>query len=305
VGHGHSHGTANPAAPASAAYRRRLLGVLGILAAIAVLEIVVGFISGSLALLSDAGHVAVDVLGVAMTLAAVHTAATGFRGGHRTFGLYRIEVLSTLANALLLGGVAIWVLYEAINRFLHPQAVAGWAMIVAATIGLLGNVWAVLLLRGGAQEALSIKGASMEVLADTVASVGAIIAGIVTVTTGWQYADPIVAAAVAVLIVPRAVALGRAAIRVLLEVAPRDMDLDQVQADLCDISGVTGVHDLHVWTVTSGMDSATAHLSVRAGTATASVLERARATLAEHGIAHATVQIETVGETGNCNDVTW
>ena len=305
MGHGHSHATVNPAAPASAAHRGRLLGVLAILAGVAVLEIVVGLTSGSLALLSDAGHVGVDVLGVAMTLAAVHAAATGTRGGHRTFGLYRIEVLSTLANALVLGGVAIWVLYEAIRRFQHPQQVAGWAMIVAATIGLLGNVWAFTLLRDGAQEALSVKGASMEVLADTIASVGAIIAGVVTVSTDWQYADPLVAAAVAVLILPRAVALGRAAVRVLLEIAPRNVDLDRVRTDLTDIAGVIDVHDLHVWTVTSGMESATAHLSVASGTAAAPVLDRARATLAGHGIAHATVQIETVGETGNCGDVTW
>ncbi len=268
------------------------------------MEIIVGFASGSLALLSDAGHVAVDMLGIGMTLAAVQAAATGTRSGHRTFGLYRIEVLSTLANALLLAAVAGWVFYEAVGRFRHPHQVTGWPMIIAAAAGLAGNVGALALLRRGASEALSIRGASMEVLADSIASIGAIIAGAVIVTTGWQHADPIVAAAVAVLIVPRAVTLGRAALRVLLEMAPRDVDLERVQSDLGGISGVVGVHDLHVWTVTSGMESATAHLSVAAGTATAPVLERARATLSEHGIGHATVQIETVGErAGNCGDV--
>jgi cobalt-zinc-cadmium efflux system protein len=303
--HGHSHGALTPGRPASAGYRRRLVAVLCILAAIAILEIVVGFASGSLALLSDAGHVAVDVFGVAMTLAAVHAAASGTRRAHRTFGLYRIEVLSTLANALLLGGVAIWVLYEAIGRFQEPPHVAGPAMIIAASIGLIGNIGAFLLLRRGAAEALSIKGASMEVLADTIASVGAIIAGVVLTTTGWRYADPIVAAAVALMILPRAFALGRAAVRVLLEMAPRDIDMPKVEAQLKDISGVIDVHDLHIWTVTSGMESATAHLSVADDRAASAVLVKARECLKTHGIAHATVQIEAAGNPGCCEDATW
>src|SRR5215475_13142448 len=135
--HGHAHGVLTPGRPASAAYRRRLVVVLCILASIAILEVTVGFASGSLALLSDAGHVGVDVFGLAMTLAAVHAAATASRRGRRTYGLYRVEVLSTLANALLLGVVAIWVLYEAIQRFSQPPHVAGAAMIIAASIGLL------------------------------------------------------------------------------------------------------------------------------------------------------------------------
>lgn len=300
MGHNHSHGP--PAVPASAAHRRRLVGVLAILAAIAILEIAVGFTSGSLALLSDAGHVAVDVLGIAMTLAAVQAAAIGARRGHRTFGLYRVEVLSTLANALLLGGVAAWVLYEAIGRLTNPPPVAANAMILAATAGLIGNIAAFALLRRGAREALSIRGASMEVLADTVASVGAIGAGVVTATTGWRYADPIVAAAVAILILPRAVALGRAAVRVLLEIAPRSVDLTAIRTDLGTVPGVLDVHDLHVWTVTSGMECATAHLSVAVDSESPVVLRAARAALAEHGISHATLQLETADA---CDDVSW
>jgi cobalt-zinc-cadmium efflux system protein len=308
MGHGHSHGGSSVAdstggnVPASAAHRKRLVGVLIILACIAALEITIGFTSGSLALLSDAGHVAVDVFGIAMTLAAIHAAATATRRGQRTFGLYRIEVLSTLANALLLLGVAVWVLYEAIGRFTNPPPIAATAMIFAASAGLIGNVGAFLLLRQGASEALSIRGASMEVAADTIASIGAIAAGVITATTGWRYADPIVAAGVALLIMPRAIALGRAAIRVLLEIAPRDVDLAAIHADLGTVPGVLDIHDLHVWTVTSGMECATAHLSVASAAASPDVLRAARATLAAHGIAHATVQVET---TGNCGDVTW
>ena len=306
MGHQHSHSPAGTGGvPASAAYRNRLAVVLAILAGVAVLEIVTGLFSGSLALLSDAGHVAVDVLGVAMTLASVHAAAVGTRRGHRTFGLYRIEVLSTLANALLLSIVAAWVLYQAIGRFTNPPPVAAGAMIAAASAGLLGNVAAFTLLRRGAHEALSIRGASMEVLADTIASLGAIAAGVVIATTGWRYADPVVAAAVAVLILPRAVSLGRAAVRVLLEIAPRDVDVAAIRADLRTVPGVVDIHDLHVWTVTSGMECATAHLSVAADWPSHAVLQAARAALAGHGIWHATLQLETIGATGSCDDVTW
>jgi cobalt-zinc-cadmium efflux system protein len=277
--------------------------VIAILATVAALEITVGILSGSLALLSDAGHVAVDVFGVAMTLAAVHAAATTASHGRRTFGLYRVEVLTTLANALLLVAVAAWVLYEAVRRLRHPPHVAAAAMIVAATIGLAGNVGAYLLLRRGAAEALSVKGASMEVLADTVASLGAIVAGVVTLTTGWRYADPVVAAAIALMILPRAYGLGRAALRILLEVAPHGVDLTALRSELATVPGVLGVHDVHVWTVTSGMDSATAHLHVAAGTDPAAVLGAARHTLAGHGISHATVQVETDG--AGCGDTSW
>jgi cobalt-zinc-cadmium efflux system protein len=183
--------------------------------------------------------------------------------------------------------------------------VAGVAMILAATAGLVGNVGAFALLRRGAAEALSVRGASMELLADTIASVGAIVAGAVIATTGWRYADPLVAAAVAVLIVPRAVALGRAATRVLLEIAPHGVDLGAIRTELVSLPGVVDIHDLHVWTVTSGMECATAHLSINAGSDAPAVLQAARSALAGHGIGHATVQLETVGATGGCHDIIW
>jgi cobalt-zinc-cadmium efflux system protein len=308
VGHGHQHGSG----PASARHRGRVIATLCLLAALAVVETVVGLTTGSLVLLSDAGHVAVDVFGLAMTLAAMTLAVSSVarpgasaRGSHRTFGLYRIEVVATLGNAFLLAGVAIWVLVEAIRRLGHPVDVAPVPLTVTALAGLVVNVVGYLLLHRGAAEALSLRGASTEVLADGIASIGAVAAGLVIWLTGWRYADPVVAIGVAVLIVPRAVGLGRAALRVLLEAAPPDVDVTEVAAALGDVPGVLEVHDLHVWTLTSGMEAATAHLTVTRDAETAAVLAGARTILSGQGVEHATLQLEPVGTTGCCHDAEW
>jgi cobalt-zinc-cadmium efflux system protein len=308
VAHGHQHGSG----PASARHRGRVVATLCLLAALAVVETVVGLTTGSLVLLSDAGHVAVDVFGLAMTLAAMTLAASSLgrpgesaRASHRTFGLYRIEVVATLGNAFLLAGVAIWVLVEAIRRLGHPVDVAPVPLTVTALAGLAVNAVGYLLLHGGATEALSLRGASTEVLADGIASIGAVAAGLVIWLTGWRYADPVVALGVAVLIVPRAVGLGRAALRVLLEAAPPDVDVTEVAAALGDVPGVLEVHDLHVWTLTSGMEAATAHLTVARDAETAAVLAGARTVLSGQGVEHATLQLEPVGTTGCCHDAEW
>jgi cobalt-zinc-cadmium efflux system protein len=167
------------------------------------------------------------------------------------------------------------------------------------------NAVGYLLLHRGATEALSLRGASTEVLADGIASIGAVAAGLVIWLTGWRYADPVVALGVAVLIVPRAVGLGRAALRVLLEAAPPDVDVTEVAAALGDVPGVLEVHDLHVWTLTSGMEAATAHLTVTRDAETAAVLVGARTVLSGQGVEHATLQLEPVGTTGCCHDAEW
>jgi cobalt-zinc-cadmium efflux system protein len=295
-----------------------VIAVLCLLVTLAVVETVVGLTTGSLVLLSDAGHVAVDVFGLAMTLAAITLAARSVarpglasphsrpeRASHRTFGLYRIEVVATLANAFLLAGVALWVLVEAIRRLGHPVDVAPVPLTVTALAGLAVNAVGYLLLHRGATEALSLRGASTEVLADGIASIGAVAAGLVIWLTGWRYADPVVAIGVAVLIVPRAVGLGRAALRVLLEAAPPDVNVTEVAAALGDLPGVLEVHDLHVWTLTSGMEAATAHLTVARDAETAAVLAGARTVLFGQGVEHATLQLEPVGTTGCCHDAEW
>jgi len=291
--------------PASARHRGRLVVALALLLALAAVEVTVGLTGRSLALLSDAGHVVVDVLGLAMTLATVSAAARPSRSAHRTFGLYRAEVVGTLANAVLLGAVAVWVLLEAVQRLRHPAAVAAVPLTVTATVGLLVNLGAYALLHRGAGVALSLRAASSEVLADAAAALGALTAGVLTWTTGWRYADPVIAAGIAVLILPRAVGLARAALRVLLEAAPAGVDVPGVADGLARLPGVLGVHDLHLWTLTSGMEAATAHLTVRDGTDPATVLSAARTLLAVHGVAHATVQLEPVGRAGCCHDASW
>jgi cobalt-zinc-cadmium efflux system protein len=310
VGHGHQHGPAHspahdPAGPASARHRGRLALVIGLLTGLAAAEVVVGLTTRSLVLLSDAGHVAVDVFGLAMTLAAITAAARPSRQAHRTFGLYRIEVVATLANAVLLAGVAVWVLVEAVTRLREPVAVAPLPLVVTGLGALVVNGIGYALLHRGASEALSLRGASSEVLADGIAALGAVAAGLAIWSTGWRYADPAVAVGIALLIVPRAVALGRAALRVLLEAAPPGLDITGVAAALSDLPGVLEVHDLHVWTVTSGMEAATAHLTVAADAQPGAVLAEARTVLAGQGVDHATLQLEPVNTPGCCHDARW
>lgn len=316
MGHGHAHGVIQrsstgqsgglPAGqPASWRHRGRLITALGLLAALAVVEVVVGVRSHSLALLSDAGHVAVDVLGLGMTLAAMTAAARTGRSGHRTFGLYRLEVVVTLVNAVLLAGVAAWVLVEAVSRLRQPVAVAGVPLTIAAGAALVVNAVGYALLRPGGREALSLRGASLEVLVDGAAAAGALAAGLAVWLTGWRYADPLVALGVAVLVVPRAAGLARAALRVLLEAAPHDVDVPAVAAGLAALPGVLEVHDLHLWTVTSGMEAATVHLTVGDGADPAALLGAARTVLAGHGVQHATVQLEPAGSAGCCHNAAW
>src|SRR5687768_3699620 len=194
VGHGHGHGMdAAAGESASGRHVRRLAISLGVLTASLVLQVVVGLMTNSLALLSDAGHNFTDVLGMGMALAAIAAARASARNDRRTFGLYRAEVLAALANAVLLFGVAGWVVLEAVQRFADPPEVPGLPIVLTAVVGLAANLFVFALLRRGAQESINIRGAYLEVLADTVGSVGVLVAGAVTLIFGWRYADPIVA----------------------------------------------------------------------------------------------------------------
>ena len=295
-------------ASTGARYRARLLAVLVLLAVVMLLEIAAAWWTGSLALLSDGGHMFTDVLGIGMALAAIQAAAawpvgTSRPGGgtQRTFGLYRLEVLAALGNAVLLFGVAGYVLVEAIRRFADPPEVRSGPMLVVATVGLAANVAGFLLLHSGAKQSLNVRAAYLEVLGDTLGSVGVIVAAAVIALTGWRYADPIVAVAVAVFILPRTWALAAAAIRILVQAAPKHLDVAQIATALTGVGGVTEVHDLHVWTLTSGMEVASAHLTVESGAAPAEVLAAARTALQDrYGIAHATLQLEPVGAPDSC-----
>ena len=269
------------------------------------MQVVTGFVTGSLALLSDAGHMATDVLGLGMALAAIQAASHAQNHPQRTFGLYRLEILAALANAVLLFGVAGYIGFEAINRLSNARDVASTPVLVVGVIGLVINVIAFKLLRTGSKESLNVRGAYLEVMSDMLGSVGVIVAAIIWGITGWTWVDPLIGAAIGVFILPRAYKLGRTAIRVLVQSAPAHLNVAALQADLATIAGVIDVHDLHVWTLTSEMDVASAHLMVASGVDTHSVLDQARVLLAErHGITHATLQVEPDDHQG-CDELTW
>lgn len=305
MGAGHGHGI-DAAASASGRHVRRLAISLGILAAFLVLEVVVGLATSSLALLSDAGHMFTDVLGVGMALAAITAARASRNSDHRTFGLYRAEVLAALANALLLFGVAGWVLFEAVQRFSDPPEVAGLPLMLTATAGLVANLVVFAMLRQGAKESLNIRGAYLEVLADTLGSVGVLVAGAVTLLWGWRYADPIVAIGIGLFVLPRTWALARQAVRILVQAAPAHVDVPAIRAELTALDGVEDVHDVHIWTLTSGMEVGSAHVTVNGACDPATVLSKAQELLAErHHLAHFTLQVEPPGARTGCAELSW
>jgi cobalt-zinc-cadmium efflux system protein len=301
-GHGHAH--AHVSVSAGARYKGRLTAALVVLAAFMVVEVVAAFATDSLALLSDAGHMLTDVLGLGMALAAIQLAAGG-RRGHRTFGLYRLEILAALANAVLLLAVAAWVFVEAVRRFDDPpEVLTGW-LLVAAVAGLGANIVAFALLREGAKESINVEGAYLEVVADTVGSIAVIAAGVTIALTGWDWVDPVAGVALALFIVPRTLRLGARAVRILVQAAPPGTDMDAIEADLSAVDGVVDVHDLHLWTLTSDMEVASAHLMVRLGTDHHAVLDAAQAVLRQrYGIGHATLQVEPEDHRG-CDEITW
>ncbi|ONI83459.1 cation transporter [Saccharothrix sp. ALI-22-I] len=302
MGHGHGHGVSS----GSAKHLGRLWIAFGIGAAFMAVEFVVGIATGSLALISDAAHMLTDVLGVGMALAAIMLARRVRTGGSRTFGLYRAEVLAALANAVLLFGVAGYVVYEAVGRFGNPPEVPGLPVILAATAGLVANVVSFLMLREGAKDSINVRGAYLEVLADLIGSVGVLISGAVTLIFGWRYADPIMGVAIGLWVLPRTYKLAASALRILFQHAPERVDVAEMQADLSRLPGVAEAHDLHVWTLTSGMEVASAHLTTRDYVDPAEVLHAAQTLLAQrYHIEHATLQVEPGDSAERCREISW
>ena len=303
MSHGHDRHT--PSGRAGARYAGRLRTAFVLAAAFLVVEAVTAFVAGSLALLSDAAHLLTDAVGIGMALAAIRLADRVGGDRSRTFGLYRLEILAALANAVLLFVVTGYVLVEAVLRIGSQPAVEAGPMLVVAVLGLVVNVASALLLRSGAGQSLNVEGAYLDVVADSVASLGVIVAGAVIAVTDWEPIDAIVAVAIGVWIVPRAWRLASSALRILLQAAPAGFDVGRLQTDLAAVPGVVDVHDLHVWTLTSDMDVASAHLMVAVGTDPHGVLDRARDVLRkQYDIAHATLQVEPDDHTG-CAEVTW
>lgn len=303
---GHDHGLAR----AGERHRGRLIAAFVVIAGFFVVQVIAAFATNSLALLSDAGHMLTDVVGIGMALAAI-TLATRFEQrrstatSKHTFGLYRLEILAAFVNSLLLFAVAVWVVVEAIRRLGSEPEVLGGPMLVVAVLGLFANLVAFALLRSGAKESVNVEGAFLEVLADTVGSVGVIIAAVLLQVFGWTWIDSVAGVLIGLWILPRTWRLGGRAVRILLQAAPDRIDLDRIADELRSIEGVVGVHDLHVWTLTSEMDAASAHLVTSPTADSHAVLDGARQCLAEcHGIAHGTFQVEPDDHDG-CDRVTW
>ena len=297
MGAGHDHSNADTRVS-------RMVIAAAILTAFFILELTTALAINSLALLSDAGHMLTDLVAMFMGLSAVLLARHGSASPARTYGWHRAEVFTAVANAVLLLGVAAFILYEAFERLGDAPEVPGVPMILVALAGLVANAIVVLLLRSHSEESLAVKGAYMEVVADTVGSIGVLIAGIVTVTTRWPYADVVVAVFVALWVLPRAIALARAALRILSENSPRHIDVAELRIALCAVDGVTEVHDLHVWTLVPGKDMVTAHLTSTADSA--KVLDEAKAVLTARGLEHATVQVEPPDAASDCHcETSW
>ncbi|MEU4061626.1 cation diffusion facilitator family transporter [Streptomyces wedmorensis] len=297
--HGHSHGGPPPTGTAGAAYRNRLRIALGITLSVMVIEIIGGLAADSLALIADAAHMATDAVGLGMALLAIHFANRP-PSENRTFGFARAEILAALANCLLLLCVGGYVLYEAIQRFLEPAETKGGLTIVFAVIGLVANMISLSLLVRGQKESLNVRGAYLEVLADALGSVTVIVAAGIIMATGWQYADPIASIVIGLMIVPRTVKLLRETLDVLLEAAPKGVDMGEVRAHILALPGVEGVHDLHAWTITSGMPVLSAHVVVDQGALDSvgheKMLHALQGCLGSHfDVEHCTFQLEPVG----------
>ncbi len=298
AGHGHGH------AHAGTRHRWRLALAFALVGSFFLVELATGIWSGSLALLSDAGHMAADVVALGAALAATRIATRSDTTGRRTYGSYRAEVFASGFTVLLMVGAAVYVFIEAIGRIGTDVEPATGPMLVVGGIGLAINLICLVLLRGGASDSLVVKGAYLEVVADSLGSVGVMAAGALVLLTGYGGWDTAVAVAIALFVAVRALMLGREVLAVLGQHAPAGVEPDVVAADLESLVGVADVHDLHLWTLTSGMNVATAHLVAEPAADREEILAGARALLLErHGIDHATVQVET--DAKGCQELSW
>jgi len=286
MSHAHHHGHHHHGS------RRRLALVLALTGAFLAVEVVAGLLTGSLSLLADAGHMLTDVAGLVLALAAMKFAERR-PSPRRTYGYHRVEILAALTNALVLAAVAGYILAEAWERLRSPQPVASVPVLAVAAVGLLVNVAGALVLQRGARASLNVRGAYNEVLADALSSVGVIAGAAVITATGWFWVDPLVAVAIALFVVPRTFGLLREAVHVLLEGTPPEVDLAALRAAMEGVPGVKAVHDLHVWTLTSGIHALSAHAVLQEGAAHGTVLGTLRQRVVDgFPISHVTVQLE-------------
>jgi len=246
-------------------------------------------------LLADAGHMLTDVAGLALALVAIRFARQPATA-ERTYGYHRAEILAAVANGVVLLGISEFVLYEAYSRFWNPPDVQSGVMLLVASVGLVVNALSLFFLRDGSDGSLNVKGAYFEVLSDFFTSVGVIIGAVVIWLTGWNRVDAIISAGIGLFIVPRTWLLLREGIGVLLEGTPPDVNLANLRRAITNLDGIQGVHDLHVWTLTSGVNAMSAHVVADPQTGAGVILSRARdCAMQEFKIAHVTIQIEPAG----------
>jgi cobalt-zinc-cadmium efflux system protein len=300
TGHGHAPGRG---LTVTGRYRGRLAAVLAITVGIAAAEVAGALISGSLVLLADAAHMAADAAGVGLSLLAAYV-ATRPATDRRTFGYARAEILAATINALVLLGTAAFIIVDAARRLASPPPVGAALIVIFGVVALAGNGVSLLLLRRGQAESMNVRGAFLEVASDMFVAVAVIVTGVVVAATGFALADPIASLAVAVLILPRTWRLLKDAVDVLLEASPRGVDLTEVRTHLTALDGVVGVHDLHAWTITSGLPVLSAHVvvdpQVLANGRSAAILDALQACLHGHfDVAHSTFQLEPASHAGH------
>ena len=292
----HVHDHAAHADASRTESRRALAIVLALTATFTVAEVIGGLLTGSLALLADAGHMLSDNFSLGLALFAAWL-ATRPATPNRSFGYNRAEILAALINGATLVAVSVWIFFEAYHRFRDPPEILGGWMLLVAALGLVVNVAGALVLSRSGGESLNVEGALRHVLADLLGSVGAISAAAIILLTGWRYADPLVSVLIALLILASSWKLLRESTSILLEQAPRGLDVNEVGESMVGVEGVVEVHDLHVWTITSGFPSLSAHVLVGKNEdchARRRDLERLLAS--EYGIEHTTLQVDHLGD---------
>ncbi len=306
--HGHSHGIpgahdhTNDLRQAS---KRSLILALILICGYMVVEIIGGVLSGSLALLADAGHMLTDAASIGLALAAMHF-ATRAASARRTFGYHRLEILAALVNALALGGISVWVIIEAYDRFANLPEVEGGLMLAVGSIGLVVNVAAAWILHGSVKHSINVEGAFQHVIADLLGSVAVVVSGLLIWAFGWHLADPILSVLIGIVILFNTWRLLAKVVHVLLEGAPEHIDLHALCRRIEEVEGVAVIHDVHCWTLAPGYDALSAHVMVEPGFRERvghndDLLNRLRdIAYNEFNIQHVTIQIENSAE--NCNE---
>ena len=305
-GHNHDHGLEGHAT-AGGKHRKKLVLVLCITFSVFLIQVVGALISGSLALLADAGHMLTDATGVLIALIATFIAALPATS-KRTYGLMRVEVLSAMINGIVLSVICIVIVTTAIQRIGSEVEIETGPMLIAAIGGAIANLVSLLILQSGQKESINVRGAYLEVLGDLIGSGAVIVAGFVIMFTGWNWVDQVAAFAIALLIAPRAYSLLKDVVRILLESTPKDVDLDQTREHMLSVPGVERVHDLHAWTITSGVNAMSAHVVIDEETldwgSYDRILDELHACLGEHfDTAHCTIQLEPAHHANHENDV--